>query len=237
MVKKRRRSMSSQNEAATIVVTATRARHGGSNSARLLNTANATRIKETLSSDYRSGQPVTSRSQSVAQTPRTDIEELAHRLRAAAHHFAKTGNNTKLAECVRALPRGRRQEALLKWCVASFQIRWRADKESFSGGFKGTADDLAAALAELPNALGSKRPLSATPPATLPKPRTPDAQPQRKERAIAFRDTSEYHVNEQIADQQKQASGTGVFPTSVLDPREVRASGNIKHYATPRIKR
>jgi hypothetical protein len=111
MAKRKRQSRFSSTDVATIVVAATRARHGGSNSARLLNTGNDTRIKRELSDDYRPGRLITGRAPSAAPTTRTDIEELANRLRAAAHHFAECGDNTKLAECVLALPRGRAQES------------------------------------------------------------------------------------------------------------------------------
>jgi hypothetical protein len=237
MAKKQRRSRSSQNEVAAIVVAATRARHGGSNSARLLNSGNATRIKRQLSDDYRPERPVTARKPAVAHAKPANVEELAHRLRAAAHHFAKFSDNTLLAACVRSLPRGRVQEALLKWCVVSFQIRWRGDTESFSGGFRGTADDLTAALAALPKALGSRRPLSGMLPATPLAPRTPNARPPRNGRQIPFRKTPEFGLNKHFAEQQQQATGTGRVPFSTLDPEDVRAPGHIKHYATPKLKR
>lgn len=142
---KRRRRPSGSSGQAGLVRGGTRARHGGSNSLRLLNADNANRAKKKLSEDYRTspGKVVVGRHPGTRKPERTHgpvkplrpsppagyAIEAMRGLRAFDSH----GDSSGLTALLRRLDNEADRARLINWCRRFADLRWNPNRRSFRG--------------------------------------------------------------------------------------------------------
>lgn len=142
--KRRRRSTGSAGQA-NLVRGGTRARHGGSNSLRLLNADNATRAKKGLSDDYRPSRvkvvvgshpnsrkpkrtkgPVTPLRPS---SPATYVSEAMRGMRV----FDSDGDSSILTALIRRTENEIDRARLINWCRLFADLRWNPNRRALRG--------------------------------------------------------------------------------------------------------
>lgn len=133
--RRRRGPQSASSDIDQVVRGATRARHGGSNTARLINVGGALRLKRQLSEDYRR-EPGAREQLKLAQKakpeanvlPDSRIEQEAVK---ALHHFVRYGDSGQLTTLIQSVRSRVKRERLVRWCIERAPLRWDADNARF----------------------------------------------------------------------------------------------------------
>lgn len=136
--RRRRGSQRSSSDADQVVRGGTRARHGGSNSARLMNVGGALRLKRQLSQDYRPDRSTRIKSESrQREGPDAEfVREILLERQAcqAIQHFERHGDCGGLTALARAIRSDLRREKFIRWCMKHTSVRWNPAAATFRKG-------------------------------------------------------------------------------------------------------
>jgi hypothetical protein len=139
--RRRRASERSASDADQVVRGGTRARHGGSNTGRLMNVGGALCVKRQLSQDYRPARSSRIKSKS-SQREGPDAEfvrELLLERQAcqAIEHFERHGDCGGLTALARAIQSDLRREKFIRWRIRHAAVRWKSATATFRRGEDG----------------------------------------------------------------------------------------------------